>query len=78
MQQLAFVRLPGSTWADSTNWADALPPLLSLQHVDSFPNALPACKMGRLSRSIHPSNKHLSSTYCMPGTVLGTGDEVVN
>ena len=53
------------------------PPLLSLRHVNRFPDALPAFKMGSLSRSIRPSNKHLLSTYYMPDTVLGTGEEGV-
>ena len=53
-----------------------LPPLLSLQQ--SFPNALPAFKMGSLSRSIRPSNQHLWSIYCMLERVPGTGEEKVN
>ena len=63
---------PGS----SNYLAGALPPLLSLQQ--SFPNALPAFKMGSLSRSIRPSNQHLWSTYCMLDMVPGTGEEKVS
>lgn len=51
------------------------PPLLSLRHMNCFPDALLAFKMGSLSGSIRPSNKHLLSTYYMLDTVLGTGEE---
>lgn len=41
----------------------------------SHPKATPTC-LGSLA--VHLPNKYLLSTYNVPGTVLGTGDIVVN